>query len=80
MYGQGLRLIVEGDATIVWSADGWANTNQSEATHLVALDLWFVDLPTEACREGSVIEFTFFWRDAQRWEGRNYSVKVSGQK
>jgi hypothetical protein len=24
-----------------------------------------------------VIEFTFFWKDGQRWEGKNYSVAVS---
>jgi hypothetical protein len=27
-----------------------------------------------------VIEFIFFWKEAQRWEGRNYSVAVSGLK
>jgi len=27
-----------------------------------------------------VIEFTFFWKEAGRWEGRNYSVAVSGPK
>jgi len=27
-----------------------------------------------------VIEFTFFWKEAQRWEGRNYRVAVSESK
>ncbi len=63
--GQILRLIVAADAAVVWSADGWASTNQTEATAVGALNLWFADLPTEECPEGSVVEFTFFWKEAR---------------
>ena len=76
--GQILRLIVAADATIIWSVNGWASTNQSDATPIGALNVWFADLPTEGCPDGSAIEFTFFWKDVQRWEGRNYSVAVGG--
>ncbi|MCX6904804.1 MAG: hypothetical protein NTW03_15250 [Verrucomicrobia bacterium] len=58
----------------------WPTTNQVDAAPISALNLWFADLLTEACPDGSVIEFTFFWKEAQRWEGRNYSVAVSGPK
>ena len=58
---------------------GWASTNKADTTQISALDLWFADLPTENCPDGSVIEFTFFWKEARRWEGRNYSVAVTGQ-
>ena len=78
--GKILRLIVAADATIVWSANDWASTSKADATHISALNLWFADLPTENCAGGSAIEFTFFWKEAQRWEGRNYSVAVSGPK
>jgi glucoamylase len=78
--GQILRLIVAADATIVWSANGWASTNQADATPISALNLWFADLPTRDCPDGSVIEFTFFWKETRRWEGGNYSVLVSGTK
>ena len=40
------------------------------------LNLWFVDFPTAALAAHSVIEFTFFWKQEQRWEGRNWQVKV----
>jgi hypothetical protein len=33
---------------------------------------------TEKWPDGSVIEFTFFWREARHWEGRNYSVAIRG--
>jgi len=77
--GQILRLIVEAEATVVWSANAWASTNKADTTHISALGLWFADLPTENCPDGSVIEFTFFWKAAGRWEGTNYSVAVTGQ-
>ena len=79
-HGKTLRLIVTADATIPWSTNGWATTNKVGATHVSALNVWFADLPTADCLDGSVIEFTFFWKDAQRQEGRNYSVALSGLK
>jgi glucoamylase len=78
--GQILRVIVEADATIVWSPDSWVSTTQANATQISALNLWFADLPTEHCPEASVIEFTFFWKETRRWEGRNYSVAVSASQ
>jgi glucoamylase len=78
--GKVLRLIVAADARVVWSADGWAASTQAEATPVGALGVWSVDLPTKGCTDGTVIEFTFFWKAAGRWEGANYSVAVSGAK
>jgi glucoamylase len=72
--GKILRLIITADAAITWSADGWATVNHSEPVELAALELWFADLPVQDCAGGSVIAFTFFWKEAQRWEGRNFSV------
>jgi glucoamylase len=78
--GKILRIIVTAEATIVWSADNWASTNSVDTTNDSTLNLWFGDLPTENCPNGVVIEFTFFWKQDQRWEGRNYSVVVGGPK
>jgi glucoamylase len=78
--GQVLRLIVGADATILWSANNWASTNKVNTTQISALKVWFADLPTKDCPDNSEVEFTFFWKEAQRWEGRNYSVVISGPK
>jgi glucoamylase len=78
--GKNLRIIIAAQATIVWSADGWANTCTIEAAGDNALHLWSVDLPTEKLPGGSVIEFTFVWKETHRREGRNYSVMVGGSK
>lgn len=74
--GKTLRIILAEDATIVWSADGWASASKADTTHNSALSLWFVDLPTESEPAGVTVDFTLFWKETQRWEGKNYSVAV----
>ncbi len=78
--GKILRIIVTAEATVVWSANDWASTNSVDTTNNSTLDLWFADLPTEKCPGGTMIEFTFFWKQDQRWEGRNYAVVVGELK
>jgi glucoamylase len=78
--GKTLRIIVAAEATIVWSDDQWANTHNSETIRVALPNLWFADLPTDKLPDGSVIEFTFLWKEAQRWEGRNFSVAVTKPK
>ena len=75
-HGKILRIILETEATVVWSDDQWKNTKKSDSAGINALNLWFADFPTETILVGSVVEFTFFWKESQRWEGRNYSVAV----
>jgi glucoamylase len=71
-----LRIIVAAKATIVWSADHWASANKSDTTTCDGLDLWFADLPTKDLPIGALVEFTFFWIDGQRWEGRNWQIDI----
>lgn len=78
--GKGLRIIVTAEAAIVWSANDWAGTHSVDTTTDSTLNLWFADLPVENCPAEAAIEFTFFWKQDQRWEGRNYSVVLSGPK
>jgi glucoamylase len=76
--GKTLRVIVAVEATLRWTTDGWATTNNVETTKNGTLDVWFADLPTEKLTRHGAVEFTFFWKESGRWEGRNYSVEVSG--
>jgi glucoamylase len=78
--GNVLRIILTAEATIIWSADNWASTNSVDTTNNSTLNLWFADLATEKCLDGTTIEFTFFWKQDQHWEGKNYSVAVGGPK
>ncbi|PYJ27199.1 MAG: glucoamylase, partial [Verrucomicrobia bacterium] len=75
--GKILRIILAAEATIVWLADNWPGTNQSQTIHQSELDLWFADFPTADLPDGSVFSFTFFWKRDQRWEDHSWQVDVS---
>ncbi len=74
--GKTLRIIVEADTTITWSADGWANLHKYDTKKDNILNLWYADLPTEKLPENSEVLFTFFWKKAIRWEAKNFSVRI----
>src|SRR3984893_6698139 len=71
-----LRVIVAANATIVWSGDHWATSNKSDTIKCNGLNLWFADLETTELPSDSAVEFTFFWVEAQRWEGRNWQISI----
>jgi len=74
--GKILRIILAAEATVAWSTDNWAGTNQSQTFHQSELDLWFADFPTADLPDGFVFAFTFFWKRDQRWEDRMWQVDV----
>ena len=74
--GKILRVETLTAAVIHWSMDDW-KTCHDQTTHDTGLGVQLADLPTEALPKGAQIKFTFFWNEAQRWEGMDYSVKVS---
>jgi glucoamylase len=73
--GKILRIVLAADARIVWSVDEWTRVNKTETGHEPRLDLWFADFPTELPPD-SVFVFTCFWKNEQRWEGRNWRVSI----
>jgi glucoamylase len=78
--GKILRLILAAEATVVWSDDRWKNIKKTEASSFNVLNLWFADFPTNTLPDGSVIEFTLFWKETRFWEGRDYSVSLGRPK
>ena len=66
--GKILRIETLAPAVIHWSADDW-NTVQDVTTHDVGLGIHIADLATKALPEGKQIKFTFYWPDADHWEG-----------
>jgi glucoamylase len=73
--GEMLRVIGGGRFSLRWTSDHWATAHDS-ASQANALDIDHVDLTELATTSGMSIEFTFFWIDANRWEGRNYHIAV----
>jgi glucoamylase len=74
--GKVLRIILVADATVVWSIDNWARTNESETSHQNELNLWFADFPTREWSSDSVFAFTLFWKPDQRWENRTWRIAL----
>jgi glucoamylase len=73
--GEMLRIIAEVRFRLRWTSDDWVSAHDSPS-QTNGLDIDYVDLVELATTSGMVIEFTFFWIDANRWEGRNYLIAV----
>ena len=73
--GKQLRIALLAPAMVHWSDDGW-RTNHDAETVSTGLGVHFADLPTQALQSGREVTFTFFWLQAQRWEGADFSVRI----
>jgi glucoamylase len=73
--GKQLRIEITASARIHWSTDDW-NTAQDVETHTTGLGNHLADLPTESLKSGAKIAFTFYWLQADRWEGENFEIRV----
>jgi glucoamylase len=74
--GRLLRLIIEAEASILWTTNDGADTIETNATHIGALNLWFADLATQDYPVGTVLKFRFRGKDLRATESINYSVTV----
>ena len=54
---------------------GRQNVHQT-ATDDTTLGTHVADLATESIAAGERLELTFFWQEAQRWEGTNFVVAI----
>jgi glucoamylase len=71
----GEYLRVQGNASfrLHWSSDNWQTVKDTDSRRN-ALNIDYVDLREVATEAGTCIRFTLFWKDDNRWEGRNYEV------
>lgn len=70
-----LRVETQAAAVVHWTADGWQNVHQT-ATADTTLGTHVADLDTESIADSERLELTFFWQEAQRWEGTNFVVAI----
>jgi glucoamylase len=73
--GKKLRILMMDPALVHWSFDNWQTTVDSNSSDS-GWNLHHVDLPTETLATSRQIVFTFYWKNADRWEGRDYQVTV----
>lgn len=73
--GKILRLALLSPARVHWSFDGWKTVHDTD-TRDTGLGMYAADVPSNKLPAGAEIVFTFFWREAEKWEGTNFSVVV----
>ena len=73
--GKKLRVLLMSPAMVHWSFDCWQTTHDSD-TMDSHWDRHYLDLPTETLTTGREVIITFFWKDSQSWEGRDFTVSV----
>lgn len=71
--GKRLRLLVAKEGFVRWSADSWLHQIDTPFEKMIE-GVYFADLPLEELAEGQAVEFTFFWQEAQQWQGNNFRL------
>jgi glucoamylase len=72
--GATLRVQAEAEFKLRWSPDGWQTIEERQSTS-TAYGVYYLDLPPAVDQQRS-FDFTFFWPDNERWEGRDFRVTV----
>jgi hypothetical protein len=57
-----------------WTSDDWLHSSDTKSQG-TAIDIEFVDIPLPE-QQKNPIRFTFLWLVENRWEGKDYTVKV----
>jgi glucoamylase len=70
-----LRIEVMADAIIHWTDDNWQTSNDLQTIHS-GLGIFVGDI-FQKNKSVEEIIFTFFWKDAKRWENKNFRVKIN---
>jgi glucoamylase len=73
--GAALRVETLVPAVVHWSADGWQTVHDT-ATRDTTLGVQVADVPTTRVPAGGMVLLTFYWPDANRWEGTDFVVLV----
>ena len=73
--GKTLRIATQAPALVHWSHDGWQTSNDLTARN-TGLGIYLADLPTKAMDAGHTLMFTFYWPEAKRWEGTDFSIII----
>ncbi len=73
--GKLLRMETLAAACVHWSSDDWQTVVDTD-TRDTGLGLHLVDLPTSQLPAGTRIRFTFYWPEARRWEGHDFTTTI----
>jgi glucoamylase len=69
-----LRIEIMGAATVHWTLDGWKTSNDTE-TYDTELGVHVADIDVKKS-SAEEIQFTFFWKEGNHWEDKNYRISI----
>lgn len=72
--GAVLRIQVQSPARIRYTLNGWQQMKETATSECTA-DIYYADIETEADTAG--VDFTFYWIKNERWEGKDFRVRVN---
>jgi glucoamylase len=55
--------------------DGWRSVHETAARD-TTLGVYVCDLPTRDLGRADLVDFTFYWPEAGRWENVNFQVCI----
>jgi glucoamylase len=73
--GKNLRIELQAEATVRWSADKWKTTYDTD-TRDTRLGIHVADIELKEV-ETDKIYFTFFWKKANHWENQNFTIPIA---
>jgi glucoamylase len=73
-----LRIELLSAATVHWSADNWKTSSDID-TKDTGLGIFVADIDLQKVKSKEII-FTFFWKDANKWEDEDFKVKIIKSK
>ena len=73
--GKKLRIETLANTKVHWSVNDWKSTND-DLSKDSGLGIFVTDLPTSNFSPGDKVNFTFYWVQANKWEGENFTVKI----
>ncbi len=73
--GLKLRIEVLAPAVVHWSSDNWRTVNDMQ-TFDTRLGMHVADIDASEMNEGGEVLFTFYWKEANNWEGKDFSVLI----
>jgi glucoamylase len=76
--GSILRVQATSPFLLHWTSDAWQHSTDANSK-ATAIGIEFADIPV-ARVQSAPIRFTLFWTEENRWEGKDYAVKVRASK
>lgn len=70
-----LRIETNGPGRLRWTANRWVTINDTELFD-DGLGIYSHEFAPGELKPGEALEFTFYWTEANRWEGRDFTIAI----